>query len=50
MNVKKYMKPAMKVVELQHCSHLLAGSAKARGVSSDGGENFYWENTDGYDR
>ena len=49
MNEKKYMKPAMKVVELQHCSHLLAGSAKARGVSSDDG--FYWENTtNGYDR
>ena len=37
MNKKEYMKPAMRVVKLQHKNHILAGSGGAKGVSNSDG-------------
>lgn len=46
MNKKEYEKPSMKVVQLQHQSHLLAGSGfGAKSVSNDDGLG--WK-TDGF--
>ena len=46
MNKKEYMKPAMRVVQLQHKSHILAGSNfGAKSVSNSDGIG--WQ-TDGF--
>ena len=43
---KEYQKPSMKVVKLQHQSHILAGSYGAKSVSNSDGIS--WK-TDGFD-
>ena len=34
MNKKEYMKPSMKVVELQHKCHILVGSIESNGMNT----------------
>ena len=50
MNKKDYLKPTMKVVQLQHRSHILAGSEGVRAArsgygtaSTDDGTEETWE-------
>ena len=42
---KDYMKPAMRVVQLKHRNHILAGSPNGyvQGVSNNS-EDIYWKN------
>ncbi|MBQ8064527.1 MAG: hypothetical protein IJ200_02600 [Prevotella sp.] len=43
MKRKDYRKPAMKIVKLQHQTHLLAGSGEAGSPSGEAGvQNYYF--------
>ena len=44
---RQYMKPAMRVVKLQHQCHILAGSGGAKGLGASP-EGFSWDD-DGVD-
>lgn len=43
---KEYCKPAVKVIQLQHQSHILAGSAREMRVSGLSDE-FHYDSTEG---